>query len=389
MAAAMEQRKPSKNPGVSHRATLALHLTPEEAAVTETELDPDAVKMMSFTVWTYKQGEVVSALIHLGDRLGLYGAMSGAGPLSSAEVASATDLHERFVREWLLCQAAARLIDRHEDGTFELTDVQSAVLADEAGSVSFSVGAFRGGFAPHVLDAVAESFRTGIGMTYEHQGPSAAAGLARMTAPWTRHALIPTLLPKLDGVIDKLSAGGSVVDIGCGGGVTICTIAEAFPKARCVGYDPASTAIGQARELASSKGLTNVEFVGDGGASIPPDPIFDFVLTFDCLHDMPRPDHVMTAIRQAIKPDGTWLIKDIRSSGDWDRDNRNPLLAMFYGFSVTSCLQSAMSEPDGLGLGTLGLNEAKAREMTAAAGFSRFTTHDIGEPANQYYEVRI
>ena len=345
--------------------------------------------MMSFTVWTYKQGEVVSTLIHLGDRLGLYRAMSGAGPLSSLELASATELHERFVREWLLGQAAARLIDRHEDGTFELTDVQSAVLADETGSVFFSSGAFRGGFAPDVLDGVADSFRTGIGISYAQQGPNAAAGLARMTAPWTRHALIPTVLPKLDGVLDKLSAGANVIDIGCGGGVTVCTLAEAFPNSRCVGYDPSQTAIDQARELAASKDLTNAEFIAEGGASIPRDPTYDLVITFDCLHDMPRPDLVMSAIRQAIKADGSWLIKDIRSSGDWKRDNRNPMLAMLYGFSVTSCLQSAMSEPDGLGLGTLGLHEAKAREMTAAAGFSNFTTHDIGEPANQYYEVRI
>ncbi len=96
-----------------------------------TAIDPDQLKLFSFQVWTYKMGEVVSVLIHLGDRLGIYRAMSGSGPMTSHQVAEATGLHERFVREWLLGQAAARLLDRHPDGTFELNPVQSAVLADE------------------------------------------------------------------------------------------------------------------------------------------------------------------------------------------------------------------------------------------------------------------
>jgi 2-polyprenyl-3-methyl-5-hydroxy-6-metoxy-1,4-benzoquinol methylase len=284
--------------------------------------------------------------------------------------------------------AAARLISRVDD-TYELSVEGAAVLADEEGAVTFSAGAFRGGFSPDTLDAIAESFRTGVGITYEQQGPSAAAGLARMTGPWTRHALVSTLLPRLDGVVDKLNNAARVVDIGCGAGVTTCTLAESFPNSTVVGYDPSTTAVSQAQELAGSKGLDNVEFIAAGGEDVPDDASADLVLTFDCLHDMPRPDITMEAIRKTIKSDGSWVIKDIRSNGDWDRDKRNPLLAMFYGFSVTSCLQSAMSEPGGMGLGTLGLHEAKAREMTAAAGFGRFTTHDIAEPANQYYEVKV
>ena len=352
------------------------------------EIDQEALKKYSFAVWSYKQGEVVSALIHLGDRLGLFHAMAGVGRVDSHTLGESTGLHERFVREWLNGMAAARLISRLDD-TYELSVEGAAVLADEEGAVTFSAGAFRGGFSPDTLDAIAESFRTGVGITYEQQGPSAAAGLARMTGPWTRHALVSTLLPRLDGVVDKLNNAARVVDIGCGAGVTTCTLAESFPNSTVVGYDPSTTAVSQAQELAGSKGLDNVEFIAAGGEDVPDDASADLVLTFDCLHDMPRPDITMEAIRKTIKSDGSWVIKDIRSNGDWDRDKRNPLLAMFYGFSVTSCLQSAMSEPGGMGLGTLGLHEAKAREMTAAAGFGRFTTHDIAEPANQYYEVKV
>ncbi len=351
--------------------------------------DPDALKQFSFTVWTYKMGEQVSLLIHLGDRLGLYRALHGAGPLTSHEVADRAGLDERFVREWLLGQAAARLLERHDDGRFELTEVQAAVLADEEGSLSFSLGAFRGGTSPEAIDALVESFRTGRGITYEQQGPAAAAGLARMTGPWSRLALTSVILPALDGVVAKLEAGATVVDIGCGGGVTATTIAQAFPNSRCIGYDPSSIAIDMARERAAAAGLDNATFVDATAVELPAGTAADLVLCFDCLHDMPRPDQALAAIRSALADDGTVLIKDIRSTGDFERDRRNPLLAMFYGFSVTSCLQSACSEPGGMGLGTLGLYPERMEELVTAAGFASFTRHEFEDAANLYYEARI
>ena len=351
-------------------------------------VDPDALAQYSLTVWSYKQGEMVSLMIHLGDRLGLYRAMADQGPLTSDQVAGAAGLNERFVREWLLGQAAAHLLTRHDDGTFELTPEGRAVLVDEEGSLSFSAGAFRGGVEHEVIDGLAESFRTGMGLTYQEQGARAAAGLARMTAPWSRIALIPTILPALEGVEGKLRTGGSVVDVGCGSGVTIATIAEAFPAARCVGYDPSAIAIEQARELVAARGVANVELVVAGGEDLPPEPTFDLVLTFDCLHDMPHPDRTMAAVRHAISDDGTWLIKDIRSSGSFEKDRRNPMQALMYGFSVAGCLQSAMSAEGAMGLGTVGLYPAKLEKMVGEAGFTRFAVHDFEDAANLYYEVR-
>ncbi len=352
-------------------------------------VDPDKLKLFSFNVWTYKMGEQVSMMIHLGDRLGLYRAMAGSGPMTSDQVAETSGLDERFVREWLLGQAAAQLLDRNEDGSFQMSNEAAAVLANEDSSIAFAAGAFRGGTEPSVIDAVADSFRTGIGVTYEQQGAAAAAGLARMTGPWSRIALNSVILPAMDGVVAKLEAGAEVVDIGCGAGVTLTTIAAAFPNANCVGYDPSGTAIAQATERAAELGLGNVSFIEAGGEDVPPTASVDLVLTFDCLHDMPRPDLSAVAVRKAIDPDGTWLIKDIRSTGDFTKDQRNPLLAMFYGFSVSSCLQSARSQPDGLGLGTLGLHPKRAQELVADAGFGSFTKHDLDDVANLYYEVRV
>ena len=356
--------------------------------MSSTDVDPDALAKYSFNVWSYKQGEMVSLLIHLGDRLALFGALAGKGPVTSEELAEATGLDERLLREWLLAMGAARILTVTDAMAFELPAEGAAVLADEENSIAFSVGAFRGGVEPGVLDLIAESFETGIGITYQQQGPRAAAGLARMTGPFSRMALTSNILPGLDGVVDKLEAGATVLDVGCGGGVTACIIAETYPNSRVVGYDPSEIAVGNARELAAEKGLDNTEFVCAGAADVPAGSDFDLVITFDCLHDMPRPDQSLAAIRGAIADDGTLLIKDIRSNGDFEKDRRNPLLALFYSFSVTSCLQSAISEPDGLGLGTLGLYPDKAREMTEVAGFTSFHQHDFDDNANLYYEVR-
>jgi 2-polyprenyl-3-methyl-5-hydroxy-6-metoxy-1,4-benzoquinol methylase len=351
-------------------------------------LDPDALKAYSFRVWNYKQGEMVALMIHLGDRLGIYQAMVGAGPLSPAELASRMGLQERWLLEWMRGQAAAQLLDYHDDGRFELSPAGAAVLADEEGSIAFASGAFTGGTPPEVADKLADAFRTGIGLSYEEMGPNAAHRTERMLGTWVRMALVPQIIPALDGVHEKLEAGAVVADVGCGSGVALIAMAEAYPKSTFVGYDPNSHGIERAREQVAEHGLTNVELHVAGGESLPDEPRFDFMLTFDCIHDMPHPARVIAAIRKSILPDGTWLIKDIRSSPRFEDNLKNPMLAMFYGFSVSACMSSALSEPDGAGLGTLGFNPEVAEKMVTEAGFSRFKEYDFDDPANLYYEVR-
>ena len=136
-------------------------------------------------------------------------------------------------------------------------------------------------------------------------------------------------------------------------------------------------------------GLVNVEFHNDRAEDLSPDFSFDLVLTFDCMHDMTRPDRAIDAIRRSLKPDGTWLIKDIRSAPEFADNLKNPMLALMYASSVATCMSSAMSEPDGLGLGTLGFNPDVAESMVRAGGFTGFRVHDFPDRANLYYEVRI
>ena len=354
----------------------------------DTAVDPDALKRYSFSVWSYKMGEMVSLMIHLGDRLGLYKALQGAGAITAAQLAEKTGLKERWLLEWLRGQAAARLLHYHDGDRFELPVEGAEVLANEEGSLAFAAGAFSGQTPPETVDKLAEAFRTGIGLSYQDLGPNAAHRTERMLGPWTRRELVPNIIPAMDGVVAKLEAGAVGADVGCGGGVALIAMAEAFPNSEFHGYDPSQHAIDRCHEKVEALGLDNVRLFVAGGESLPRAPTYDFLITFDCIHDMTRPADVISSIRGALKEDGTWLIKDIRSQPDFKDNMKNPLLAMFYGFSVSACMSSALSEPDGAGLGTLGFNPQVAERMTSEGGFSRFQMHDFDDPSNLYYEVR-
>jgi 2-polyprenyl-3-methyl-5-hydroxy-6-metoxy-1,4-benzoquinol methylase len=239
-----------------------------------------------------------------------------------------------------------------------------------------------------VVDRLAEAFRTGIGLSYDDLGPSAAHGVERQLAPWSKLALVPSILPRLDGVVDKLEAGAHVADVGCGAGVAMLTLAEAFPSSTFEGWDPSQHAVHRGRASAAERGLTNVSFHVAEAAELHEQPTFDLVLSFDCLHDMTNPAGAAVAVRRALRPDGTWLIKEVKAGATWEQNRRNPVLAMMYGTSVATCMSSALSEPGGAGLGTLGLHPELLEHMCRDAGFTRFEVHDVGDPANLYFEVR-
>jgi SAM-dependent methyltransferase len=350
------------------------------------EPDKDAVALFAFKVWSFKQGEMVALLIHLGDRLGLYRALADVGETTSDELAAATGLHERWVREWLRGNAAAELVASDDGVTFALAPEAVPVLVDEDTSVMFAAGAFGAPMDPSIVDELADAFRTGVGLPYDRLGPSGAHRTERMLGPWARIALVPTIVPALDGVHDKLERGARVADVGCGAGVALDALARAYPRSTFDGFELSAHALDRARTRLGH--LDNVELHHRRAEELPAGVDYDLVLTFDCLHDMTQPMAALQAIRGAIAGDGTLLVKDIRSTGDWRADRRNPMLAMMFGFSVSACMSSALSEPGGAGLGTLGFNTGVAEQMVRDAGFTRFAVHDFDDPANLYYEVR-
>jgi hypothetical protein len=275
-------------------------------------MDADQAALFAFRVWSYKQGEMVSILIHLGDRLGLYRTLDGAGSLTASELAERTGLHERWLREWLRGNAAAELLLSADGESFELTPEGAAVLAQEESSLLFAAGAFTAPFEPSVIDELADAFRTGIGLPYDRLGPSGAHSTERSLGPWARMALVPRIIPALDGVQERLERGALVVDVGCGAGVALTALASAYPNSTFHGYELSRHALDRAAARVRENALTNVELFHTRAEELPSDGRYDFVLTFDCLHDMTRPADTIAAIRGALAHDGTWLIKDIR-----------------------------------------------------------------------------
>jgi SAM-dependent methyltransferase len=355
--------------------------------------DPDRLRMFAFLVFTKLEGAVTSGMIHLGDRLGLFAEMAKAGSyLTSDELAARLGLHPRWVLEWIHNQAAARIVDvRHDPDAdrFGLSPEAAIVLADE-NHPAFGMGMFhRLPQTMNSLQVLPESFRTGIGHDYDSHGPDGAVGIERSFEPWSRSHLLPTVLPAVEGIIDRLESGAVVADIGCGAGGAAIRMGRAFPKSRVVGYDISRFALDRAVDRKNREAVDNVEFRDPRRDPLPEDGSLDFVTAFDCIHDMTHPLDVMRSIRRSLKDDGVWLLVDIKALDTFAETMvKNPMASLMYGISVMSCMSSAMSVPGGAGLGTLGFPESKAREMTAEAGFSRFKRLDIDHSLNAFYEVR-
>ena len=302
------------------------------------------------------------------------------------------ELHERWVREWAYNQAAARIVVADADAdtpTFTLSAEGAAVLASPS-HPAFGMGMFhRLPQTMRTLEDMPESFRTGVGHDYDSHGPEGAVGIERSFEPWNRAFLLPVVLPALDGVVDKLAAGATVADVGCGAGGAVLLMAGAYPNSQFHGYDISRYALGRAEQKRTEANATNAHFHDPRHEPLPSDHTVDLVTTFDCIHDMTDPQGMMHAIRQAITDDGSWLLVDIKARDTFAQNvEKNPMAALMYGISVLSCMSSALSEPGGAGLGTLGLSATKAEEMARTAGFTRFRKLDVDHAVNAFYEIR-
>ena len=357
-------------------------------------INPDALKMFSFTIFSKLEGAVTSGMIHLGDRLGLYAAMAeNPDGDTSASLAGRTELHERWVREWLHNQVAARIVSCSDlsaaQPIFHLTPEAVAVLASP-NHPAYGMGMFhRLPQTMAALNEMPEAFRSGIGRDYDSHGPEGAVGIEKSFEPWNQNFLIPAVLPTLSGLSEELQKGAKVADIGCGAGGLSLLLGRTFPKSTVKGFDISRFALDRAQERLNSEGLSNVAFFDPRVAPIETDGSYDFICTFDCIHDMTHPTEMMRTIRAALKDTGRWLLVDIKAHDTLELNvTKNPMAPLLYGISVLSCMSSAMSSPDGEGLGTLGLPASRAQDMARAAGFSQFARLDVDHSVNAFYEIR-
>jgi SAM-dependent methyltransferase len=327
-----------------------------------------------------------AALVVIGDELGLYKAMAGAGPLSPAELAERTGTSERYVREWLNAQAAGGFVEYDPaDRRYTLPPEQAYVLADES-SPYFLPGAFQL-MTASVRDEpqIREAFRSGAGVGWHEHNHSVFEGCERFFRPGYVANLVASWIPALDGVEAKLLAGASVADVGCGHGASTVLMAEAFPTSRFTGFDYHAESIDRARERAAAAGLSDrVRFeVAPAGAY--PGAGYDLVTTFDCLHDMGDPVGAARHVYETLAPDGTWLIVE-PFAGDRVEDNLNPVGRVYYGASTLLCTPASLSQEVGLALGAQA-GESRLRDVVTSGGFTRFRR--AGEtPFNLVLEAR-
>jgi 2-polyprenyl-3-methyl-5-hydroxy-6-metoxy-1,4-benzoquinol methylase len=283
-------------------------------------------------------------MVSLGDKLGLYRAMAGAGPLSSHEVARRSGCGERYVREWLNAQVAGGYVDYHpSSGTYELTPEQAAVLADDTSPV----------FLPHAWQVVASmwadeptsraAFKAGRGVSWGEHDARLFCGVAAFYRNAYGASLVKDWLPALTGVTEKLARGAKVADVGCGHGHSTVLMAKAFPESRFWGFDAHEASIAAARRIARDAGVEDRVTFEVATADDYAKREYDLICFFDCLHDMGRPVEAVRHAANAVAKDGTLMLIE-PFARDRVEDNINPIGRLYYSASTTMCCAHAISE---------------------------------------------
>ena len=311
-----------------------------------------------------------AALIVIGDKLGLYKAMSGAGPMTSAELAKKSGTAERYVREWLASQAAGGFVTYDAaSGKYTLPPEQALALADETSPV-FLPGFFEV-VAACVKDEpkITDAFRSGKGVGWHEHDHGLFAGTERFFRPNYRAHLISEWIPALGDTEAKLKAGARVADVGCGLGTSTILMAQAFPKSTFVGFDYHDGSIKMAREAAAKAGVGDRVKFEVAKAKDYPGKGFEFVAFFDCLHDMGDPEGAAKHVKESMAPDGTWMIVE-PFAHDKLEDNLNPIGRVYYAASTMLCTPASLSQEVGLALGAQA-GEGRLSKILKAAGFSR------------------
>lgn len=340
--------------------------------MTTIDLDMTAVDAFAQQVAGTLIGGATTAMMMIGDRLGLYAALAEAGPLTAAQLAARTGTVERPIREWLSQQTAAGFLDHDPDAdTFHLPPERGAVLATDdspaslIGAAGTVTGLHRG------LDRVIASYRTGTGVPWADQDPTIFASTERFFGTAYRSFLVPHWLPALDGVEEKLTRGLRVADIGCGHAAPLLLLAEAFPASEFIGFDLHAESVDTARRRIAEAGLGDRVSAEVASATDYPADGYGLITFFDVLHDLGDPTAAAEHARQSLTPDGTVLVVEPRAGDDLDSTVATmPIAALGFAASAGLCVPNAMSQPGGAALGGQAGAEAVCG-ILAAAGFSQ------------------
>ena len=329
----------------------------------------------------------------IGHRTGLFDTMKDLPPSTSKQIADTAGLNERYVREWLGAMTVGRIVECHVNGSngreplYSLPAEHAAFLTRDAGEDNIAVFAQYIPLLGSVEDKVVECFHKGGGVPYSefkrfheiHEEDSSISTVSSLTE---------VILPIIPGITEQLKRGIEVLDIGCGRGRALNRLAEEFPNSTFTGYDLSEEAIAYARETATNNNATNIRFevrdlttFDDDG----PENQYDFITSFDAIHDQARPDRVLAGIFKALKNDGVYLMQDIAGSSNVNENFDHPIGPVIYTISTMHCMTVSLAA-NGMGLGAM-WGKQKALEMLEATGFKNIDVKQLEHDFQNYYYI--
>jgi SAM-dependent methyltransferase len=326
----------------------------------------------------------VALMVSVGHRTGLFDVMAGMPAATSAEIASRAAQDERYVREWLAAMTTGGIVEHDgATGRYVLPAEHAAWLTRAAGMENLAIGMQYIGVLAQVEDQIVECFRHGGGVPYP-AFPRFQAVMAEDSGAVQDATLIDVRLPLVPGLVDRLKDGIDVADVGCGSGHAVNLMAAAFPRSRFTGFDLSQEGIAAARAEAGRQGLENASFEERDAARLGETARFDFVTTFDSVHDQARPDLMLAGIAAALRPGGVYLCVDTSASSQLGENLGHPLGPFLYTVSCMHCMTVSLAD-GGMGLGAM-WGEQTARRMLAEAGFTSVETRRIdGDIVNAYF----
>jgi SAM-dependent methyltransferase len=330
---------------------------------------------------------MLALALSLGHQTGLFDTMAKLPPSTSAEIADAAVLEERYVREVLGALVTGSIVVYQPEGqTYALPPEHAAVVTRAAGVNNLAAMTQFVAMLGSVEQGIVRAFREGGGVPYA-EFPTFHRMMDEFTRDTIDATLLDTTVQLVPGLRDRLEAGIDVADVGCGSGYPSCVLARAFPNSRFVGYDFSDEAIDAGRKQAAEWGLTNVTFEVKDATDLGLTEAFDFITTFDAVHDQKAPDKVLKGIADALRPDGVYLCVDVAASSNLEDNVEHPLGPMIYTVSTMHCMTVSLAL-DGAGLGAA-WGEQTARRMLGDAGFTDIEAEHVeGDPINVYLIAR-
>ena len=326
-----------------------------------------------------------TALSYIGQKLGLYKALASTGPMTTAELAQKTNTNERYVREWLINQAAGGYIEYEPaTGKYGLSPEQTVALTDETSPFYVGGGFFVTKAMTQAVERIEDHFKNGGGMLWGEHHPDLFIGTERFFRPGYVAHLTASWIPSLTGVEDKLKQGAKVADVGCGHGASTIIMAKAYPKSEFWGFDNHEASINHARKSARDAGVESQIHFETASAQSIPDKQFDLITFFDCLHDMGDPVGACKRAAAALSPDGSVMIVE-PMAGNTVEENFNPIGRTFAGASTLCCTSNSLAM-NGPALGAVA-SESAIRDTVLAGGLSQFR-RSSETPFNRIFEAR-